>query len=376
MAHNNPFIYGNPVAPEQLIGRDKELRHIARRIGTGQSTIITGSPRCGKTSVLDYLSAPEKQVALYGDEADNLVFSYLGAYECGPEFSQAQFWHQVLRPLQERIVAQGTDSPLFKAYQIGEENHFESYELGKLIAQIKKANWRLVLLIDEFDSLLHHPILNSAEFFGGLRTQVSRGKNALVLVITANISRSQFHEKTQRLNPMGSPYFNFTEEVVLGALPDTEIDKLLHQGDAYFTDEDRSFLKEVAGGHPYLLKVAASNLWAEYEHGNEKKPIKRQQRVRQLIFDKFKEYSLQKEKSDIIVGDDDEMLKNLSNPIFIAFMFVGTLLGERVGYLLTNKSFLFEAEPLSIHVFKFGCAALGAFLGYKIAKLKLFKFNG
>jgi transcription termination factor Rho len=38
-----------------VIGRNHELSRIAGRIGTGQSTIITGSPRGGKTFVLNSL---------------------------------------------------------------------------------------------------------------------------------------------------------------------------------------------------------------------------------------------------------------------------------------------------------------------------------
>jgi hypothetical protein len=30
---------------------------------------------------------------------------------------------------------------------------------------MKKANWQLVLMIDGFDVLLHHPILNRADIF-------------------------------------------------------------------------------------------------------------------------------------------------------------------------------------------------------------------
>jgi hypothetical protein len=288
MPYNNPFIYGNPVLPEQLIGRNKELREIAGRIGTGQSTIITGSPRSGKTSVLEYLMASETQAKLYDDEAEQLKFSYWNASTGGPQFDQVQFWQYVLKPLQKCIFAQGTDSPLFKAYQNCQETRFESHELEKLIAQIRQANWRLVLFIDEFDFLLSHPILG-AEFFGGLRTQSQRGKGALVLVITANISRAQLDKKTRQFNPTGSPYFNFAEVVFLGALSDTEVDKLL-LGDTYFTDKDHQFIKDIAGGHPYLLQVAASILWNyRYDQKNQKSVGKLDQQVEQDFYTKVQE---------------------------------------------------------------------------------------
>jgi hypothetical protein len=280
MPSDNPFVSGNPVPPEQLIGRYRELRRIARSIVTGQSTLITGSPHCGKTSVLHYIRvAPEETEranALYGDEAEKLIFSYLDAGICGPQFDQAKFWENVLeQPIQEHLLAQETEyTPLSQAYHSCQEKNFEAHELQKLFAKIKQANWRLVLLIDEFDRFLHHPILNRAEFFAQLRTLASTNPDtlgALVLVLTSNLSRSQLDKETDPFrNPRtGSPYFNFMGELVLGALPEPEVDELLRQGESRLTEDDRRFIKDIAGGHPYLLQVAASRLWEAYENGEE-----------------------------------------------------------------------------------------------------------
>jgi hypothetical protein len=288
MLQKNPFIYGNPVAPDQLIGRKRELRQIAGRILTGQSAIITGSPRSGKTSLLRILRAPEA-ADYFGDEVDKLIFSYWDACTCDPEFTQTQFWERVLKPLIERIKDQeGQDSSLFKDYQTCQENNFESGELEKLFVQIKKFNWKFVLIIDEFDLLLHHPILNGAKFFGGLRVQTDASQGTLVLVLTANISRRRFHKKACHFTG-GSPYFNFADEIVLGALPETEIDELLRRGCDHFNQSDYRFIKEIAGRHPYLLQVAASLLWDAYENGNAKDAGKRQQQLKEEFYYKVEE---------------------------------------------------------------------------------------
>jgi tetratricopeptide (TPR) repeat protein len=97
----NPFIHGSPLMPDQLIGRKRELRQVVGRIITGQSAIITGSPRSGKTSLLRSLSATEYAAEYFGDEADNLIFSYWDACTCDPEFTQTQFWERILKPLKE-----------------------------------------------------------------------------------------------------------------------------------------------------------------------------------------------------------------------------------------------------------------------------------
>jgi transcription termination factor Rho len=95
MSHNTPFFHGNPIPPNKLIGRNNELYTIAGRISTGQSTAITGSPRSGKTSILQYLEKetklydnekPEKQTELYDEDIkEKLIFSYLDAYTWGTE---------------------------------------------------------------------------------------------------------------------------------------------------------------------------------------------------------------------------------------------------------------------------------------------------
>jgi hypothetical protein len=471
MPHNNPFTYGNPVPPDQLIGRDEELSNIVKRINTGQSTAMTGSLCSGKTSMLEYLRASEKQTELYADNSNQLIFYYLDASTLEPTYNKIQFWDEALKPLIDCINAPKTSSELSNlsdALKTCQEKQFGAYEFEKLIAQIRKVNWQLVLMIDEFDMLLHHPILNSTEFFGGLRSRVSLSKGALTLVIASNIPLSQLNEGTQHFSPTGFPYFNFMRDIILGPLPDAEINKLLQPGESYFTEEDHRFVKNIAGGHPYLLQVAASILWEMYDKGFETDSVKRQQRAKQTFYAQVVENTLQKmwqrwteetqneltsmvityleqqqssliqpieinklpeikiekrisekqtlllnelrrsgfvaqessdgwqgfpnifldfarenqlrdsrerqrrEESHVIVReDDDDMLEKLFTLKFLIFMFMGTIVGERLGYILTDKDFgvlsIFSGgEPLSVDIIKFCCAILGGFLGYKL----------
>jgi len=147
----------------------------------------------------------------------------------------------------------------------------------------------LVLLFDGFDALLHHKVLNSTEFFGGLRQLASLSKGALALLITGNTSLTQLNQDTQHFNRTGSPYFNFMDEVILGPLAEIEVDKLLRLSDEHFTEDDCNFIKDIAGGHPYILQLTASILWKIYAAGNEKDAIKRQQQAGQLLYERMKE---------------------------------------------------------------------------------------
>ena len=261
----NPFFYGNPVAPDRFVDRRRELRRIISRIvNRGQSTAIVGEPRSGRTSLFLYLSAPEKRMELYGESGARLVFSYMDVQPLGGEFSQAQFWEYALCPLYERIIAPDPDSSLAQAYELCRENEFGCFVLERLFAQVEVCGWRVVLLLDEFDVLLYHPILNSAEFFGSLRSLASRSRGALAVVIASRRSLTDLNEATQQFNRTGSPYFNFLAEVTLGPLPNNAVSELLRRAGGRFTPRDARLIIDMAGGHPYLLQVAASELWDAY----------------------------------------------------------------------------------------------------------------
>jgi len=248
---SNPFFYGNPVPPDQFLDRRRELRRITRRIvNRGQSSAVVGELDSGKTSLLLYLSAPETRTKLYGESGERLLFSYMDAQTLGGEFSQAQFWEHGLRPLHEQVIAPNPDSPLAQAYQMCRENEFGGFVLERLFAQMGPTGWRLVLMLDEFDLLLYHPILNCAEFFGSLRSLASRSRGALALVIASRRSLASLNKDTQQFSRTGSPYLNFFAEIVLGTLPNKYVAELLCRTGDRFTAEDRRFIAEAAGDIP------------------------------------------------------------------------------------------------------------------------------
>ncbi len=269
MAKHNPFFHGNPVPPTQFVGRRRAWRRIVSRIlNQGQSTAIVGEPRSGKTSLLFYLAAPETRDSLYSKHSDHLLFSYMDGQTFSGNFTQPQFWERALLPLHEKFTSD-TPSPLAQAYQVCQDDDFGVFVLERLFTQVRKNELRFVLMLDEFDLLLCHPVLNSTEFFGGLRSLASRSRGALALIIASRSPLAALNERTQELSRTGSPYFNFLDELTLGPLFDEEITKLLDRAEDRFTTSDRRYITKVAGGHPYLLQVAASELWLAYEESVE-----------------------------------------------------------------------------------------------------------
>ncbi len=276
--------------------REKEIRRIARQILTGQSSAIIGAFEQEKTDILNVLDNPK----LYGNKADSLIFSNnVDVSSLETSCDQAQFWKQVLKPLQAEIEKQQNEkqqkhffsrlfsrrkiSALSKAYKDCQDNKFDDIFLQRLFKQLNQNKQQFVLLIDRFDLLLHRKNLKQSQFFGNLRTMASPSHNSLNLVITLNISLRQFHQESEALNLGGSPYLNFMDDsqMTLGVLSETEIDKLLQQSQRKLNNDDCRFIKDMAGGHPYLLKIATTILWDAEDNESAKKEFAK--RVKGLL---------------------------------------------------------------------------------------------
>ena len=120
----------------------------------------------------------------------------------GRTFTQEAFWAHVLEP----IAVYFTSGELRTLYNLSRENQFGAFTLMRLFTALDNADLRIVVMLDEFDALLNHPILNSAEFYGSLRSLSSRF-TSLGLVIATRRSLNQLNVDTQQINPHSSPLF-------------------------------------------------------------------------------------------------------------------------------------------------------------------------
>jgi hypothetical protein len=264
----NTFI--STIFNSSLFGRQKEIRHLADSIRTGQSSAIIGFFSEERRTILGYLrnENPKQLEELYGDKANQLIFSYIDIAFLDKDCSAPQFWERALEPLRIKI----TDSEqLDKAYQACKDNQFNRRSLENLISLINQQGWRLVLLLDQFEALLEHPqFKENWEFLTTLRSlAASRIPSPLALIIASNQSLKQFHDKIQHFSPFTSPVFQFIEGglTTLGGLSEAEVDKLLAHNEPPLPQQARQFIKSMVGGHPYLLNVAVSEFWKASPNG-------------------------------------------------------------------------------------------------------------
>lgn len=262
----NPFIAGNRVYPDQFVNRKSEINIAVSLILTGQSLAFVGDPRSGKTSLLLYLQSPEISQDLYAEDAHRLVFFYLDLQSIPDDFTPAQFWHQALHLLIDTVKKKTPKSLLMANYQHCESKEFSTLTLESFFIQAQKEGWHLVLLLDEFDTLLHHPVLNSTEFYGRLRTLASRFGDAITLVLSSRQTLSEINEQTQIQTRSGSPFLNFlNKEIFLLPFPVEHAQKILNQSGKRFTPQEKEYLLDLAGCHAYFLQVSGSALWHAYE---------------------------------------------------------------------------------------------------------------
>ncbi|MCP4109688.1 MAG: hypothetical protein GY749_29910 [Desulfobacteraceae bacterium] len=263
-----PFVYGRSLKPKEFFNRSGELRRILGRLVTGQSTALIGQPHIGKTSFFNYLMNNESRQNIVGNELDHSIFSYIDSQMLGSNFNQPAFWKQVLIPLTKQFAS----GKIYETYKTAENNQFGNFTLEQIFTLLGQEGWQFILLLDEFDALLNHPILNSTEFYGGLRSFASRSPG-FALVIASRRSLNILNQETQKINPHGSPYFNVFTEFRLGPLPKEHTKTLLDQAKGILGKNDREFILKVSGRHPYLLQAAAAILWeiaSQGKHGTDR----------------------------------------------------------------------------------------------------------
>jgi len=264
-----------------FINRNRELRRLVGRItNRGQCSALVGEPRVGKTSILHYLAAKTWQDN-FGEVEYQLHFAYFDLQTIGSQFTQANFWEQAFYQLDDgKLFA--PEKSISRAYNSCRESGFSTFMLERFLLQLGEEKIRLVLLLDEFDSLLFHPVLNRGEFFGSLRSLASRC-DSLAMVIASRQSLSSLNTSTQELSRTGSPFFNIFEEITLGAFDEKTTQEFLSLSQKRLSSGDHKYLVRIAGGHPFFLQIARSSLLDEYEEKTKGESLRWQKTGERLL---------------------------------------------------------------------------------------------
>lgn len=244
------FIYDRPVRGDEFVNREREVRGIFNDLYLGVSTVISGEPRIGKTSLLLQVANETIQRDYLGDDVNQFVFIFINLNSVDREdYTPSMFWQEVLSKL-------GTSGG--NIGDLVEEAATTTYSrrsLNRLFEYLGQQGRRLVLLLDEFEWLLIHPNFQDAMFFGCLRS-LAAYTGGLVIVLASRLSVTEMNRIGSRLLGINSALFGYVSERYLGPFDEEAVGLLLER----ISPSSRQFIRRVAGRHPFLLQAMSAIL--------------------------------------------------------------------------------------------------------------------
>ncbi len=248
----NPYCDCEAVSDlSMFFGRQQELQTLYGAIVKRQSVSIVGSRHIGKSSLLKFLGNLELQQQ-YGYDFQRCLFVFTD-WRTYLYRTREDFFHKIC----DQIIAQSQEKV---------ELHMSSYSgedrLVKLLEDIRKTGFSLVLLMDAFDQVTSNPEFDG-RFFSFLRSLA--GVSDLVAYVTA--SRKPLYLVCHSAEVADSPFFNSFLPCPLGQLTLAEARLLIsspaEQARYPFTPEEVDWIFGQAGFHPFFLQVACRHLFAE-----------------------------------------------------------------------------------------------------------------
>lgn len=199
---------------EPFRNRRAELARLFSHLASGQSTLLTGEARAGKTALLRRLAEPAVRAEHLPDPA-NLPLTYLDCQALPPDLSAETFWQAVFTSL----ARQPDLSPKLRQIVTGllKSGDYDSFALEDCFVGLAGAGSRLALLLDHVDHLLKYPPKTAQALLSNLRGLSSR-TGGLALILATRRRLADLNEHTAFLNPRGSPYFNTYIELRLEPL--------------------------------------------------------------------------------------------------------------------------------------------------------------
>lgn len=211
---------------------------------------LVGAKFLGKSRILAYLASPNGP--LHGPAYGSLrpapfnveqpgVVSVL--YDCNWPDAQPDF----LKFMAERLLRQLEKERLISLLeQPPSDGESPSYQLRRIGRQLSRHDYRLVLLMDNFDSILAGSLLDE-EKLNALRPLA----RDMALVVA---TERPLHDLDPHL--AASPLFNLMDQIFLGLLDPDVVHCSIERYAERFGIKDEGFLQDLedwTGAHPFLL---------------------------------------------------------------------------------------------------------------------------
>lgn len=248
----NPFVYPGPVTPDALIGRGADRVTALTRLYSGQSSLITGEPQTGKSSLLATIAADLRACPRPDADLPRVVVTWVEEGSLPQDAGFAQFWEAATAALEG-------DPALSPIHARARAAVFRPEAMEAVARDLERTDARLVVLAHDFDRMLTRPGLMTAQFFAGFRAITGKPGARIAALATGRVDLRTLVERITAA--FGSPPFNGWGEIPLGPWEPEDEGQLLSIVGGNFDASDARWLCAVAGGHPGLLVAAARALW-------------------------------------------------------------------------------------------------------------------
>jgi len=236
-----PFVLGKPIkTPADFYGRESVRRDLFQAVLNGQLVAVVGEHRCGNTSIIYQMLHPDVRAEhLSSAEDAGLLFAFVSS-QLAAESPRA-----LLRRISRTLRRSDPDAGVSFDDNI-DRRWFEAY-----LEDLALRNRKLVLLMDEFESLAHFP----EGFWEWFHVVVS--EYDVSIVATTRQDLGYFRAETGE----GPAFFNLFINKPVGSFSEATFERFLRDK-SELTDFDFMAVKDViyslAGRYPYYLQLASA----------------------------------------------------------------------------------------------------------------------
>ncbi len=260
----NPFVYGRYAPLSHFVGRRAEIDACYNALvgPVCGSVAISGEPRMGKTSLLRAVADVGSSEG-WARPGTRTVFVYVDCQSIS-RFTPTRFWQRVLMLL-GRVLGDAQDAPdvLSATEALLAQERIDATEFESILHALRGQHIVLALLLDEFEWVVKRDVRNlpvTRNFLSSLRALINHAPDTLSLIIA---SQQPLNVLCRGIaNGEGSPFYNNFVFRRLHPLDAPEVDELIERrlagSGVQFAPQDRQYVAQVAGTHPFLVQLACA----------------------------------------------------------------------------------------------------------------------
>jgi len=264
----NPFAdYGAIVSGERFIGRSADVVAIETRTihtpGPGNLAIV-GDSRIGKSSLVYHTVMEPRKLLLKNKQVP--IWLNLGTFD-----TRASFFRSLVRDCFYELEELGwlTASIENARNQVLQEQHLWTTEfrsIQRFFQAVKQAGYRILFILDEFDSArnLFHEDFNG---FQGLRELSYNPQWRVTFITTSRRTVYDIEMQSKGMSTLAGVFHTHYLSMFSDQETQEFFGKLASVG-IPTTDEVRSKFCNYCGGHPYLLDVLGYGAVEHYRNSD------------------------------------------------------------------------------------------------------------